>query len=89
MEADPSLAVAHRVIVITAGMGERAAEAIRPVWPTLAGFLTKPFNLSEMRRLVARVAATSNADIPEARRRAVAPGVSLAYPYLSTRRSIS
>jgi CheY-like chemotaxis protein len=78
MEADPSLALAHRVIVLTAGLGERAAEAMRPVWPTLAGFLTKPFNLSEVRRSVARVAPTGNAVVPEAIRRAVAPDVSIA-----------
>jgi CheY-like chemotaxis protein len=63
MEADPSLAVAHRVIVLTAGLVDRAEQALQPVRSRLAGFLAKPFHLSELLSLVAEQATGSSSSI--------------------------
>jgi CheY-like chemotaxis protein len=66
LEADPSLAVAHNVIVLTAVMEDQAEEWIQAIRPSLAGFLPKPFDLSDLLRMVAQVAArTCVAVIPE------------------------
>jgi CheY-like chemotaxis protein len=48
IEADPSLAQTHRIIVMTALTGQEAERAVAPIRPSLAGYITKPFDLDEL-----------------------------------------